>query len=132
LPYTAGHKSNDMPGTSPSTPQAASQALAATESYTLHVRQLVTNWRDTGLYHSVSLDMQEVRRCCQRVPALSAPWVALLLAHTELMQSLWRSGQPQAILDAAERQRLLAQVLGCAQVLQECGIDLAVGPGDPQ
>jgi hypothetical protein len=125
--YTAGHKQNDMPGTPPQTMQDGRNALAALERYQLHVRQLATRGLDAELYHAVSLDIQEVRRCCHAFPALSADWVALLIAHAELSQALWRSGQPDAA-GPEQRQRLLAHTLECVRQLQQRCMDL-IEPG---
>jgi hypothetical protein len=110
-----------MPGTPHPTPQAVGQALAALERYQVHVRQLVSAGGDAELYHTVSLDIQEVRRCCRELPALSAPWVGLLIAHAELSQGLWRT-QP-----APERERLLEQVLENVRMLQQRCMEMA-GP----
>jgi hypothetical protein len=107
-----------MPGTPPQKMQDGREALAALERYQLHVRQLVTRGLDAELYHAVSLDIQEVRRCCHAIAALSPGWVALLIAHAELSQALWRSGQPDAA-SPEERQRLLAHVLDCVRQLQQ-------------
>jgi hypothetical protein len=126
LPYTAGQKHNDMPGTPPPTPQHGREALAALERYQLHVRQLATRRLDAELYHAVSLDIQEVRRCCHALPQLSAPWVALLIAHAELSQALWRSSQPEGP-GPEQRERLLGRALDAVRELQQRCMDL-VGP----
>lgn len=109
--------------------QQGREALAALERYQLHLRQLATRRLDAELYHAVSLDIQEVRRCCHALPALSAPWVALLIAHAELSQALWRSSQPDA--PAPEhRERLLARVLEAVGALQHRCMELPGPPGD--
>jgi len=113
-----------MPDPSPPIPQAASEALAALERYQLHLRQMATGGVDAELYHRVSLDIQEVRRCCHEVHALSAGWVALLIAHAELSQALWRTGHPQDAPAAQERQRLAAHVVDCVRALQQECMDL--------
>ena len=115
-----------MPGSPPPTVQQGREALAALERYQLHLRQLSTRRLDAELYHAVSLDIQEVRRCCHPIPALSASWVALLIAHAELSQTLWRNGQADANTPA-DRERLLAHVLDTVRQLQQRCMDLA-GP----
>ena len=118
-----------MSGTPHPTPEAASPTLAALERYQLHVRQLATRRGDAELFHTVALDIQEVRRCCHEIPALSAPWVALLIAHAELSQTLWRSDQARTPVDAQERQRLLANVLDNVRALQQHCMELSGPPG---
>lgn len=90
--------------------QAAGDTLAAVERYQQHVRKLVDNWMDMELYHAVSGDVEQVRRCCQRLAPLSGPWVALLIAHAELVHGLWRSSQAGSTVTDAQRQKLLAVV----------------------
>lgn len=110
----------DMAGTPHPPPlHAANEALAALERYEVHLRQLVARWLDAELYHTVSQDMQEVRRCCHALPPLSAGWVALLIAHAELVQALWRN-EP-----TAQRQRQLAQVLECVHAVRDRCMRLA-------
>ena len=119
-----------MRGPPPSTPQTAHEALAALERYQLHLRQLAAGGVDPELYHQVSLDIHEVRRCCHAAPALSALWVGLLIAHAELSQALWRSGQPQGAPTLQDRQALLAHVMDCVRALQEQWMELAGNPGN--
>jgi hypothetical protein len=118
-----------MPGHPPSSLQAVHAALAALERYQSHQRQLALGGVDPELYHRVSLDIQEVRRCCHAAPALSAAWVALLIAHAELSQALWRAAQPQGAPTVEDRQRLLAQVLDCVHALHVRCMELAAPPG---
>ena len=108
--------------------QIAHEALAALERYHLHLRQLAVGRVDPELYHQVSVDIQEVRRCCHAAPALSGGWVGLLIAHAELSQALWRSAQPQGAPSAQERQRLLDKVAECVRALQEHCMELAGHP----
>lgn len=99
-----------MSGTSPSEAQAARELQAVLERYGLHVGQLTGRWMDTELYHTVALEIDAIRHTCQVLPNLSSPWVALLIAHAELMHALWQaSGAPPGSLDT-ERHRLLARL----------------------
>ena len=127
--YTAGQ--NKMSGAPPSLPQPARDALAALERYQLHLRQLATG-PDPEQYHRVSLAIQEVRHCCHAVPTLSAPWIALLIAHAELSQALWRAALPQGAPPLDERQRLLSQVLERVHALQAQCMELVGFPGGAQ
>ena len=116
-----------MAGSSPTIQQPAREALAALERYQLHLRQLATRWVDAELYHHVSVDIQAVRRCCHETPALAAGWIALLIAHAELSQALWRAAHPASA--PQERQRLLEQVFDAIAVLQRQCMDL-LGPAE--
>jgi hypothetical protein len=97
-----------MAGAVPSPSQAATETLAALESYQSNVRRLVDSWTDLRLYQAVSHDLEAVRRCCQQLPAFSSAWVALLIAHAELAHGLWDSSRTGSRVTADERQRLLA------------------------
>lgn len=119
-----------MTGPTIPTPEAARQVLASLERYQLHLRRLVSHWLDAELYHTVSLDMQALRSSCHALPAVSSQWVALLIAHAELVQALWRDGQPAPGVAAADIPKLLEQVMACARVLQERCMALGV-PGAP-
>jgi hypothetical protein len=101
-----------MPVPTPTpTSQAAGATLAALERYQLHVRRLVASRLDTDLYRSVSDDVEEVRRNCRKLPRLTGPWVALLIAHAELIDGLWRSAREGSTVTDAERRELLAQAI---------------------
>ena len=119
-----------MSGSRPSPSSSAREALAALERYQLHLRQLATRRVDAELYHRLSVEMQEIRRCCHEAPALSAPWVALLIAHAELSQALWRASPADAAAAAQERQTLVAHVLDSVRVLQQHCMDLAAPPAN--
>lgn len=101
----------------PSSRDAASHALGALERYRVRVRRLAANWRDLDLYRAVGDDLEQVRAGCVAVPALSAGWVGLLIAHAELIQCLWESSvRPRTA--ASERERLLQKVESQAGVLE--------------
>jgi hypothetical protein len=110
-----------------STPQAASEALAALERYQLHVTRLAGNWLDMDLYHSVSADIEQVRRSCHGVPHLAGPWVNLLIAHAELMHALWRGSRPGG--SGEQRQELLARTRAACLSLQDVCMQLLKAAG---
>lgn len=112
--------------------QNASQTLAALERYQTHVRRLVANWQDPALYHEVSQDMEQVRRCCRQLSALSDAWVSLLIAHAELMHALWQVSRMGSKVDGEERTRLLAAVDQRVRAAQDiCMRMLAPGASRP-
>ncbi len=106
-------------------PTPAHELLAALERYERDVRRLATHWRDAELYRVVSQHTEEIRRCCRALPTLSAAWVALLIAHSELLQALWRSADPVSAITNADRERLLAASIGCGRELQVACMTLA-------
>lgn len=97
--------------------QRAGKTLAALERYQRHVTQLAGRCMDAELYHAVAQDLDEVRHCCQALPSLSGPWVALLIAHAELVHGLWQVTRQAVPERAAEHQRLLARVHDAVQSL---------------
>ena len=111
------------------TPRAAREALAALERYQLHVTRLVGNWLDMDLYHTVSVDIDLVRRACHGVPHLAAPWVALLIAHAELMHCLWRGSRPGGAAAASERQELLVRTRAACAGMQDMCMQLLRAAG---
>jgi hypothetical protein len=113
---------------SPSVPQAARDLLAVLERYGLHVGRLTGRWMDTELYHTVALEIDAIRHACQRLPGLSSPWVALLIAHAELMHALWQASGAPAGSPGTERHRLLAQVHEQLRRLEVQCMKLAGGP----
>jgi hypothetical protein len=117
-----------MPGPSPSVPQAARDLLAVLERYGLHVGQLTGRWMDAELYHTVSLEIDAIRHGCQRLPGLSSPWIALLIAHAELMHALWQASSAPPGSPMTERHRLLAKLHGQLRQLEEQCMTLAGGP----
>lgn len=97
----------------------AIQAADALERYKLHVGRLAATWLDMELYGTVSAEIDEIQRYCRTVPALSLPWVALLISHAELIHCLWRSSQPGRGVPWEDRQRSLADHLASIDVLKE-------------
>ena len=66
------------------------QLAAALEGYEQHVAVMVDTWLDMDLYREVSEQVEKIRMYCAALPQLGAPWVELLIAHAELVHSLWR------------------------------------------
>lgn len=68
----------------------AFQLAAALEQYEQHVAAMVRTWPDMDLYRDVSGQVEQIRTYCAVLPQLGGPWVELLIAHAELVHSLWR------------------------------------------
>ena len=117
-----------MSATSPSETQAANDTLAALERYRTHVTQLTGRWLDAELYHTVAQDLDAVRRCCRALPRLSGPWVALLIAHAELVHGLWQVSREVSPARTPEHDRLLARVQVSVEALTATCMNLAA-PG---
>ncbi|HEY0825647.1 MAG TPA: hypothetical protein VGD76_17810 [Ramlibacter sp.] len=70
----------------------AFQLAARLEEYEAECREMVRTWYDADLYEQVSRSVDVMRLHCASIPQLSVPWVALLIAHTELVHCLWKVG----------------------------------------
>lgn len=81
----------------------AFQLLAALDRYDRDVERMVDTWLDMDLYRSVSDQIEQIRMYSTALPRLSVSWVELLIAHAELVHSLWRLRFRE---DAAEQSRL--------------------------
>jgi len=114
----------------PSDAQAASDTLAALERYRVHVTKLAARWMDAELYHTVAMELDRVRHACHALPRLSGAWVALLIAHAELVAGLWQLSNRPAGERKADHQRLLQRLLESADALQDQCMKL-VGPAGP-
>jgi hypothetical protein len=75
---------------SPALDAVAFQLAAALDRYDQSVQRMVDTWLDMDMYRSVSDQVEEIRRYSACLPELSVPWVELLIAHSELVHSLWR------------------------------------------
>lgn len=104
----------------------ASQLIDALDRYEHDVQTLADTWLDMDCYREVSDRIETIRGYCAALPRLSAPWVALLIAHADLVHCLWRSqALPRAERAAAVRPSR-ARHDACVAVLRErCRRDLA-------
>jgi hypothetical protein len=68
----------------------AFQLAATIDSYEQHVEELLAAWPDMERYRTVSESIEEIRRYASALPAVSVQFVALLIAHTELVHALWK------------------------------------------
>jgi hypothetical protein len=65
------------------------QLLAQLDAYEQVLGRLVACPGDIELYHSVSGHMDDLRLYAGAFPALSVPWVEVLIRHFELTHGLW-------------------------------------------
>ena len=68
----------------------AFQLAAALEKYDHDAGTMVETWLDMDLYRQVSDEVEQIRMYSAALPQLSVQWVELLIAHAELVHSLWR------------------------------------------
>ena len=68
----------------------AFQLAAALERYEQDVAAMVDSWLDMDLYTQVSEQIEQIRMYSTALPQLSVQWAELLIAHAELVHSLWR------------------------------------------
>ena len=69
----------------------AVELCMALDRYEQDVEDLVRGWPDPARYRRVTEGMEHVRTASAFLPRLSISFIALLIAHAELMQSLWDS-----------------------------------------
>ncbi|HET8748176.1 MAG TPA: hypothetical protein VFM98_21440 [Ramlibacter sp.] len=68
----------------------AFQLASALEQYDRDAARMVETWLDMEMYEQVSEEIEQIRMFCAPLPQLSVPWAELLIAHAELVHSLWR------------------------------------------
>lgn len=68
----------------------AFQLAAALEQYDRDAARMVDTWLDMELYQQVSGEIEQIRMLSAGLPQLSVSWAELLIAHSELVHSLWR------------------------------------------
>lgn len=66
------------------------QLATALEQYVADMDRLADTWLDMELYGCVSEEIEEIRLLAASSRVLSAPWVELLIVHSELVHGLWR------------------------------------------
>jgi hypothetical protein len=68
----------------------AFQLAAALDRYEQDVDRMVDTWLDMELYQGVGDQVVQIRMYSAALPFLSVHWVEMLIAHAELLHSLWR------------------------------------------
>src|SRR5438552_3179987 len=92
----------------------AFQLVAALERYEGSAAAMVAGWMDMQLYRTCGKEIEEIRRYAAALPQLSVAWVELLIAHAELVQTLWRNGQaadPKRMNDVLVHHKTCIQLL---------------------
>jgi hypothetical protein len=97
----------------------ALQLAAALDTYERDVDAMVASWLDMDLYSRVSDEVEEIRMyCAALMPQLSVHWAELLIAHAELVHSLWRLRFREDAHDGERLRELRARHDGCLQSLR--------------
>lgn len=96
----------------------AFQLVAAVESYEQEVDLLLAAWPDMEQYRAVSERIEAVRRYAAALPTVSVQFVALLIAHTELVHALWQQTNDRRAVDRHELQPACEQHRRCAAALR--------------
>jgi hypothetical protein len=104
----------------------AFQALCALDSYEASIQAVVAKWLDMDTYAAASQELDRIRTYIATVPGLAAPWVTVLVSHTELVHALWRCEREHAHVGDNE-QEILADHLQAVRYLQ-ARCRRAVGP----
>jgi hypothetical protein len=88
----------------------AFQLAAALDKYDQDSEKLICGWLDMDLYREVSEQIDHIRMYSSALPEARVQWVELLIAHSELVHSLWRTeygkvaqGEGQSVADVRAR-----------------------------
>lgn len=79
---------------------------------------MVDTWLDMELYRSVSDQVEQIRFISAALPQLSVAWVELLIAHAELVHSLWRLRFREDDLDRVKLDEVRARHTACVAPLR--------------
>lgn len=97
----------------------AFQLAMALDRYQQDVEAMVASWLDMDLYGQVSDEVEEIRGyCAALMPDVSVHWVELLIAHAELVHSLWRLRFREDSMDGERLREVRARHDGCVASLR--------------
>jgi hypothetical protein len=97
----------------------AFQLAAALDRYDQDVGAMVETWLDMELYRCVSDEVEHIRLLSASLPQLSVAWVELLIAHAELVHSLWRLRFNDDATDRVKLDEVRARHNDCVQSLRK-------------
>jgi hypothetical protein len=98
----------------------ASEALAALDAYESSMREVVGNWLDMEAYTAASQELDRIRSCISGVPGLAAPWVTVLISHTELVHALWHCEREKTPIGENEHQALADHLVVVHHLQRRC------------
>lgn len=102
----------------------AFEAAAALDAYGEHLAGLHGGSAAPARIASMQQELRRICSCCARVPELSGPSIALLLAHHRLLADLARHPDPDAREDAAS----MLAVDQCLALLQRRCREMLLAP----
>jgi hypothetical protein len=94
------------------------QLASALDGYERDVERMVETWLDMELYSQVSDEIEQIRVFAAALPQLSVPWVELLIAHAELVHSLWRLRFREQEIDRAMLEEVRTRHAACVALLR--------------
>jgi hypothetical protein len=106
------------------------QLAAALEKYEQDVAAMIDSWLDVELYNRVSREIEEIRMYSTAIPMLSLQWVELLIAHAELVHSLWRLRLQQVDRNSSHVETLRQRHAGCVATLRSRCLRLLARSGE--
>lgn len=109
----------------------AFQLVSALEAYEREVDAMIEGWLDMELYAGVSERVEEIRRYAAALPQLSVPWVELLIAHAELVHTLWRLSFREDPQDRQSHEEVRGRHGACVESLRRRCLRLLVRNTEP-
>lgn len=100
----------------------AFELMAALEEYDDDIGNFIDASFDAELYRRVTRHVAQIRRCRTFAPELAVPSLALLIAHSQLLERLWRP-EGGAAGESALRERRREQA-ACLRALRKGCVDL--------
>lgn len=108
----------------PSVDTLAFQLAGALELYERDMARLVGTWLDVDLYHAVTGHVDRIRFFATALPQASLAWVELLIAHSELVHSLWRLRLDEQGEGGGTPQAVLSRHAACVAAMKACCLRL--------
>lgn len=108
----------------------AFQLAAALEKYDQDVTVMLETWLDMDCYHAVSEQIERIRMYSAALSVLSVHWVELLIAHAELVHSLWRLPFQEVDADRERLQQVRERHARCIESLRTRCLRLLARTGE--
>ena len=111
----------------PALDAVAVQLAASLQEYESATARMLATWPDLETYRELSGKVEQIRQYCAVLPQLRIQWAELLIAHAELVHSLWRVGKGEPAVGGQTLEAVRERHAGCiastrarcARVLQQ-------------